>query len=55
MSNFQKTKVILNGQYSSWSNVESGVHQGSILGPLIYIKNLSDNISSPKLYLDDAY
>ena len=32
--NFRKQRVVLNGRLSSWSNTESGVLQGSILGPL---------------------
>ena len=32
--NFRKKRVVLNGRLSSWSNIESGVLQGSILGPL---------------------
>ena len=51
-------RVILNGQYSSWAKVETGVHQGPILGPLlflIYINDLSENlVSNPKLFADDT-
>ena len=54
----RKQKVVLNGQHSSWTNVEAGVPQGSILGPLfilIYINDLSDGFTSnPKLFANDT-
>ena len=54
----RKQRVILNGQSSSWTNVNAGVPQGSILGPLlflIYINDLSDGLSSnAKLFADDT-
>ena len=54
----RKQRVILNGQSSSWANINAGVPQGSILGPLlflIYIHDLSNNLQcNPKLLAEDT-
>ena len=54
----RKQRVKLNGASSDEADVLSGVPQGSVLGPilfLVYINDLPDNIRSKiKLFADDA-
>ena len=61
MTNFlkeRKERVILSGQYLTWTNVKAEVPQNSILEPLlflIYINDLPENLASnPKLFADDT-
>ena len=54
----RKLKVVLEGQSSPTRSINSGVPQGSILGPtlfLVYINDLPDNVLSQlAMYADDS-
>ena len=55
----RKQKVRVNDGFSGWENVISGIPQGSVLGPvlfLIYINDLPEAVHDHmlKLFADDA-
>ena len=55
----RKQRVVINGQASRWCSVTSGVPQGSILGPALFIMYINDivnciNHSCISLYADDS-
>ena len=54
----RKQRVVINGSESEWSDVTSGIPQGSVLGPtlfLVYINDMPDVINAIiKLFADDA-
>ena len=54
----RKQHIDLNGQVSTWENINAGVTQGSILDPLlflIYINELTEGLSTNvKLLTDDT-
>jgi len=39
---YRKQRVKLNGLYSDWAEVLSGIRQGTILGPILFIIYIND-------------
>ena len=54
----RKQRVVINNASSNWSNVNAGVPQGSILGPLFFLIFINDIVtdiqSTIKLFADDT-
>ena len=56
--NGREQRVVVGGEYSHWKQIEAGVPQGSVLGPLlflIFINDITQNIESDmSLFADDS-
>ena len=54
----RKEQVMVNGDVSGWRDVSSGIQQGSVLGPLLfvlYINDLPENVNAAAyLFADDT-
>ena len=54
----RKQRVVIDGECSDWQNIQAGVPQGSVLGPLlflIYINDITNDISTNCfLFADDS-
>ena len=55
----QQQRVCINGQFSDWSYILSGVPQGSVLGPLLFLIFINDlthviDHTNMRLFADDT-
>ena len=54
----RKQSVIFGGAYSNWASVTSGVPQGSVLGPilfLLFVNDINESLSSPLFQFADDH
>ena len=54
----QKQKVLVEGESSTWTEVKSGIPQGSVLGPILFVMFINDMPRSLScvcnMFVDDA-
>ena len=51
-------RVVVNGKLSSWTDILSGIPQGSVLGPILFVIFINDLpdvvISTTNIFADDT-
>ena len=52
-------RVTIDGQFSEWANIEAGVPQGSLLGPILFLIFINDLVniveSDIRIFADDTF